>query len=117
MRVLVIIMEILMMVLPPPLPSSFYGYVDAPVGTPVIASIHGIVKGQTVVTNWEDQSVYSINVQGGEEGDTIVFTVGEISASTAVWHSGTNVRLDLVILDAIVTNPPWITLVPMVTSK
>ena len=57
--------------------------------------------------NYQGDTVYSLDVpgdnpdspgtiEGGVEGDTIVFYIGTTQATkTATWHSGTNVSLNL----------------------
>jgi hypothetical protein len=95
----------------PPLPSSFYGTVklngaNVPLGTLVSARINGVQYASTTVLIYQGNTVYSLDIpgedtdvpgiQGGSEGDTIVFFIGSIQASqTAIWHSGTNVNLNL----------------------
>ena len=97
----------------PPLPSSFYGTVKAnsanvPVGTPVTALINGVPYAATTVTLYLSDTVYSLDVpgddpttpgviEGGREGDTIVFRIGlnTIADQTGVWHGGTNAMLNL----------------------
>jgi hypothetical protein len=96
----------------PPLPSSFYGTVqvnaaNVPDGTSVQALIGSKVYAETVTQTYQGKSVYSLNVDGddtetsttdgGREGDTIQFKIGGMPAvQTGVWHSGTNVSLDLI---------------------
>jgi hypothetical protein len=95
----------------PSLPSSFYGTVkvngaDVPEGTLVEAQINGNVVISGSVKLYEGHSVFSMNVpgddsdtevlDGGKEGDIISFRVGgQMADQTGVWHSGTNVSLDL----------------------
>jgi hypothetical protein len=102
----------------PPLPSSFYGQVKAngqnvPDGTLVRALIAGKAYATTRTLTYQGNSVFSLNIpgdeadtasiEGGKEGDTIQFEVGGVIArQTGVWHSGTNVDLDL---DVATTSP------------
>jgi hypothetical protein len=96
---------------PPPLPSSFWGYVTgAPAGTVIRAFVPGRTRfaAETTTFAWESYVVYAFNVpgdiagtqakEGGVEGDTITFKVSGQVIATAVWHSGTNVHLDLTIV-------------------
>ena len=93
---------------PPPLPSSFWGYVTGiPVGT--VIRVYVVNRALPVawgeVFMWEGSAVYSIivpgdqygtkKIEGGVEGDTITFRVGGKIVATGVWHSGTNVREDI----------------------
>jgi hypothetical protein len=95
----------------PPLPSSFYGTVkvdgaNVPGGTIVSAWIDGVKHAETTVSLYADDTVYGLNVpgddpetpgiQGGVEGDTVVFYIGGLEADqTGTWHSGANVDLNL----------------------
>jgi len=96
----------------PPLPSSFRGTVkwdgtNVPAGTVVSAWINGVKYAETQSQMYQGNSVYAINVpgddpettgvvEGGVEGDTIVFKVGDSTASpTGTWHTGTDVELNL----------------------
>ena len=95
----------------PPLPSSFYGRVildgeDVSPGVVVSARINGVKYAETEVVSYEGHSAYAVNVpgdddespgvEGGVEGDIVVFYVAEYRAvETAVWHSATNVEHDV----------------------
>ena len=95
----------------PPLPSSFNGTVkingsNVPAGTVVSAWINGIQYKTTTVTYISPDMKYLLNVpgddpttlpiEGGVDGDTIVFYIGTAQAAqTGTWHSGTNVNLNL----------------------
>ena len=95
----------------PPLPSSFYGTVKidgqyAPAGTRITARINGVIFAESTVTIDAGGTYYTLDVlgedgdlpgkQGGEDGDSIVFFIGDLPASqTALWQSGINVELDL----------------------
>ncbi len=95
----------------PPLPSSFYGTVklsgaNPPVGTSVSAWIGGVKYVQVQTSLYGGNSVYSLIVpgddtgtpviDGGREGDIISFKIDEqLAAQTGVWHSGSNLQLDL----------------------
>jgi len=86
---------------PPELPSSFYGSVSfqtgdgvPAVGDTISVSMGGSVAATTTVASG---LVYSLNVPGtsSNEGAGLTFTVGTRVVATAVWHSGTNVVLNL----------------------
>lgn len=95
----------------PPLPSSFYGNVkvnsaNVPDGTLVQALIGGQVYAEGYTQTYQGNSVYALDVRGddsgtatvdgGREGDTIQFKIGGLLADqTAVWHTATNVNLNL----------------------
>jgi hypothetical protein len=95
----------------PPLPSSFYGTVkvngaNVLDGTVIKALINGNVYAQTQTLTYQGDSVYALDVQGddsstttiegGKDGDSIVFTIGELTADqTGTWKSGTNINLNL----------------------
>ena len=95
----------------PPLPSSFYGTakingLNVPNGMVITAKINGVAYASAVVQIYQGNTVYSLDVpgdqsdtpavEGGVEGDTIVFFIGATQASqTGIWHSGTNVSLNL----------------------
>jgi uncharacterized repeat protein (TIGR02543 family) len=96
---------------PPDFPSSFYGTVlvngsNVPDGTIISAWIGGVNCAETGTFTYEGESVYTIGVppdnpnttviEGGVEGDTIVFHIGSGTADqTGTWHAGTNVELNL----------------------
>ncbi len=119
-RILVsgIVLALMLAVVPaawalPPLPSSFYGTVKAnsanvSAGTQVTALINGVPYAAITVTLYLSDTVYALDVpgddpatpgviEGGREGDTIVFRMGLNTSAdqTGVWHSGTNVMLNL----------------------
>ncbi len=96
----------------PPIPSGFYGTVkvdgaNVPNGTVIYAEIDGQQYASAVVMTYNVDTVYSLDVpgdnsdspgilEGGVEGDTVVFFIGTIQATqTAIWHSGTNISLNL----------------------
>ena len=98
---------------PPVLPSSFYGVikingVSVPTGTLVTAWISGTQCAEAAVTPYGSDSVYGLNVpaddpdtlarDGGVAGDPITISVragGQVIVRTAIWQSGSNVRVDL----------------------
>jgi hypothetical protein len=96
----------------PPLPSGFYGTVTVngaivPVDLPITAWINGVQYAITDTLNYGSDSVYAISVpgddpstagiiEGGTEGQTIVFKIDQFSANqTGIWNNGTNVPLNL----------------------
>jgi hypothetical protein len=97
----------------PPLPSSFNGTVkingtNVPSGTIVSAWINGVPYKSAIVVYVAPNMKYLLNVpgddsatpdpviEGGVDGDIIVFYIGNIKATqTATWNSGTNVSLNL----------------------
>lgn len=95
----------------PSLPSSFYGTVqnnreNVAEGIIIEAFINDQLVAQGFTQMYEGDSVYSLDINGddadtpaqdgGKEGDTIVFKVGGVAAEqTGVWHTGTNIPLDL----------------------
>jgi hypothetical protein len=95
----------------PPLPSSFYGTMKiagqkAPVGAKVSAWIDGKQYAYNTTVDYLGDTVYSLDVpgddpstpaiEGGVDGNTVIFKVnGQSADETGVWHSGTNVSLNL----------------------
>ncbi len=96
----------------PPLPSGFYGTVkidgvNVPNDTVIYAEINGHVYASAVVILYNGGTVYSLDVpgndtdtpdiiEGGVEGDTVVFLIGTIQATqTGIWHSGTDISFNL----------------------
>ena len=96
----------------PPLPSSFYGTVkvdgvNVPLGTVISAWINGVQYASYAATLSGSDTIYTFSVpgddpattpaiEGGAEGNTIVFHIGDLVAvQTGIWHSGVNTRLDL----------------------
>ena len=96
---------------PPPPPSSFNGTVqvdgaNVPGGTIISAWIDGVRYAEATTTFYAGYSVYGIGVpgdhpdtpekDGGVEGDTITFRVGDfIADQTGTWCGGSNEHLDL----------------------
>ena len=99
----------------PPTPSSFVGTVkidgiNAPLTAVVSAWINGVKYAYTTVALFEGETWYSLDVpgddastpaiEGGTEGQTIVFRVDYpdnalVADQTGTWHSGTNPTLNL----------------------
>ena len=97
----------------PPLPSSFYGTVKAnganvPLGTQVTAWINGVLYATATVNLYAGEMWYSLDVpgddpatpgiiEGGVQGNTIVFRMGTqtIATQTGTWQTGINTNLNL----------------------
>lgn len=107
----------------PPLPSSFYGTVklnaaNLPDGTLIEALIDSKVIAFSQTETYQGSSIYSLDVagddnstpavvEGGVEGDRIQFRIGGILAGqTAVWHSATNIELNLNVSSGDTPLPP-----------
>jgi hypothetical protein len=94
-----------------PLPSSFHGTVkidgeNAPDDILILALIDGDAYALGYTQTEQGNSVYSLEVpgddpdtpelDGGREGDRVQFEVdGVLADQTGIWHSGTNVQLNL----------------------
>lgn len=116
----------------PPLPSSFYGKVslngsNLPEGTVVEALINEKVVSESQTLIYQGQSVFSVDVngddastgvvEGGKENDVVSFRIGGLLAEeTGVWHSGTNVELNLTIINTATPKPPEPTRTPIPTQ-
>jgi hypothetical protein len=95
----------------PSLPASFYGTAkvnaaNVPDGTVIQALVGGQVIAEGFTQTYQGDSVYALDVpgdntdtetqDGGREGDSIQFKIGgALADQTAVWHTGTNVNLNL----------------------
>jgi hypothetical protein len=96
----------------PPLPASYFGTVsidgeNAPGGTEVQAVINGIDYATVVVEEYDGDTVYSINIpgddlsteteiEGGVEGDEILFYIdGILADQRGVWSGSSNIRMNL----------------------
>ena len=116
----------------PPLPSSFYGMVklnnaNVTDGTLIEAVVNGKVIAQTYSQMYQGDSVYTLSVpgddpstptsDGAKEGDVISFKIGGITAGqSGVWHSATNVELDLSADSSVTPNTPAPTPTPFPTQ-
>jgi hypothetical protein len=104
----------LALILPPGLPSSFWGVVTgAPAGSVVNVFVPGrpspVAQKATVIH--QGIMYYAVNVpaddpdtqikEGGVEGDTVTFKIGGRVVGTGTWRGGTNVRLDLHVAGAV----------------
>ena len=99
---------------PPPMPSSFYGTVKAngsnvPLSTKISAWIDGVKYTETSVIVFNSDTVYNLDVpgdiistpeiEGGKPGDLITFSINGVFANqTGTWQSGTNIELNLSII-------------------
>lgn len=95
----------------PPLPSSFWGVITMngvriPLSAELTAHVDGVDCGRAQLFLYMGTTFYSITVKGddpdtpgkdgGREDDLIEFRLnGTPLATTARWHGGTNVRLDM----------------------
>ena len=96
----------------PPLPSTFSGTVlldgvGAPAGTLISAWINGVKYAELAVTIYLGTTYYGIDVpgddpatggiiEGGTQGQTIIFHVGSlVAAQTGIWQSGNPQTLNL----------------------
>jgi hypothetical protein len=109
----------------PALPSSFYGEVTVngmnfSDGTLVQALINDQPVAQGYTQTYQDCSVYSLDVpgddpataavEGGKDGDIVQIKVGGVLAGqTGVWHSGSNVELDLTVTSQASLAAPQVT--------
>ena len=103
---------------PPRLPSGFYGTAkqngaNVANGTAVSAWINGVKYAETTTflttINSQQVSVYTITVpgddpstsgviEGGNEGDTVVFRISSnLTYETGIWHEGTDVERNLTV--------------------
>lgn len=108
-----------------PAPSHFYGQVkinneNVPDGTEVSAWIAGVMYATANTSTHEGHSVYALDVpgddpstlgvvEGGVEGDTIVFKISDLeleAEQTGTWISGADVNLDLSVMVVTVTADP-----------
>lgn len=95
----------------PPLPSSFWGVITMngarlPQSAQLTAYVEGVPCGRGNIFLYMGTTYYTISVtgdepdtpkrEGGREDEVIEFRLdGAPLATTARWHEGTNVRLDL----------------------
>jgi hypothetical protein len=116
----------------PSLPSSFYGTIKVnnsivPDGTLIQASIGGQVYAEAFTQTFQGDSVYALDVRGddtdtaaqdgGRENDTIQFSIGGVLANqTGVWHTGTNVNLNLTAVSSTPLATPHATPSPVPTQ-
>lgn len=84
---------------PPQLPSSFYGTVTGyPAGTKINVWRDGVKVVTVKAFDYPGYgTVYTVNVPGvaADEGKPLVFKTGGVVIGRGVWHSGTNVELNL----------------------
>lgn len=80
--------------LPPELPSSYYGEVtNGQVGQVVTTNL----KGKTITFAYGDKVVYAMNVEGGVEGQEVIFYVNGAQAGTGIYHVGGNQNVNLLL--------------------
>jgi hypothetical protein len=97
--------------LPPELPSSFYGEVaGGKVGQTVTTNFFGSTK--TIA--WEGKVVYAMDVTQGTEGAQVIFYVDGVKAGTATYHIGTYQNADLKLTGKFVPVMPIVPIVPIV---
>lgn len=97
---------------PPAMPASFYGTVTVNGGNPstpvtVTARIGGRAVGMSGTFLYHNQIYYALDipaddpatpeVDGGREGDLVLFFVGSMAAQSALWHGGRNLVVDLAV--------------------
>ena len=96
---LVALVLMLIAAVPPQLPASFYGTVTGyPAGTNINVWRDGVRVAQAVAFDYPGYgTVYTVNVAGvsADEGKSLVFKTGGVVIGRGVWHSGTNVMLNL----------------------
>ncbi len=96
---------------PPSQPSSFYGTVkvngaNVPDGTQLTALINGTQQASAATQTYQGESVYSIAVPNGNNGDTITFQVGGVDADqTGTWQLGASTVLNLTVSNAPAATP------------
>lgn len=95
--VLILITLVLIAAAPPMLPSSFWGYTDAPVGSSVTASIDGVVRAETQMQLYNGAAVYALNVPGTytDQNKQVTLLVDGEPIALVPWQSGTNHQVDL----------------------
>jgi hypothetical protein len=92
---------------PPALPSSFYGMVlGAKSGQEVSVYANGLLAAKTRTFLYGNTVVYRIDVPGldpcnptrggGTENASLKFQIGGQTIGSAVWHGGSNVKLNLI---------------------
>ena len=81
--------------LPPALPSSFYGHTNLRIGQKIDVYVDGAKVASTRTFDYNGISVYTINVPGELSGKTAYFKVRNIILAEHILVSGTNVRVDL----------------------
>lgn len=85
--------------LPPQLPSSFYGTVTGyPANTRINVWRDGVKVASTLAFDYPGYgTVYAVDVPGliTDEGKALTFKTAGVVIGRGVWHSGTNVELNL----------------------
>jgi hypothetical protein len=84
-------------ILPPELPSCFWGYaVGIPAGSVVEISSGGTVLAHATVKDYGGIIAYQVDVTNGTEGAVLQFKYNGALVGTGVYHTGTNQRVDIV---------------------
>jgi hypothetical protein len=84
-------------ILPPELPSCFWGYaVGIPAGSVIEISAGGHVLAQAKVQDYGGIIAYQVDVTGGIEGAVLQFKYNGAVVGTGIYHTGTNQQADLV---------------------
>jgi hypothetical protein len=84
-------------ILPPELPSCFWGYSSGiPVGAVVDISSGGAVLAQATVKDYGGIIVYQADVTGGVEGAALQFKYNGAVVGNGIYHTGTNQHVDIV---------------------
>ena len=81
-------------VLPPELPSSFYGQV---IGGNPDANVTTNLDGSSKTFMYNGKIYYTINVTGGKEGQSVFFYIDGKYAGSGIYHIGSNTNVDLFI--------------------
>ncbi|HEY6072740.1 MAG TPA: Ig-like domain-containing protein, partial [Anaerolineales bacterium] len=102
---------------PPPTPHHFFGQVlfrDTPPGSSLQVAIPGAQTLNVALSPLQTPPSFGIDVpadlpgtpakEGAAEGDRLTFSTGGMTLATALWHSGSNSRLDLHVLSL---QPGW----------
>ena len=86
-------------IMPPELPSSFWGYATGiPAGANIEISQNGIILAQAQVMDYGGVIAYTVNVTGGSEGDVLQFKYNGAVVGYGTYHIGTNQQLDIVLI-------------------
>lgn len=120
MKKLIVLLSILSVfiltayMLPPELPSSFYGEVT---GGKVGQTVTTNFSGSTQTILYQGKVVYAMNVTQGTEGAIVKFYVDGVLAGTGVYHIGTNQNVDLKLVGKFVPVLPIVPIVPEPPSR
>jgi len=111
--VFVLFTQIAATILPPQLPSSFYGWIVGGTGSTVTVRIDGVVVAQSNISYYNGEPVYLVNVrtEGVPAGTMAIFYVDRRIAGIGYIYSGTSVRLDLAVKSI---NPVILPITPII---